>query len=262
MAEPRLTWTALGGNASAAQVLVVGPSLGTDVAALWGATAERLADRFQVVGWDLPGHGRSAPTTRPFSVDDLATEVREAVEPLAAGRSAAYAGVSLGGGVGLALAVEPGALRHVTCIAGAASIGTPQGWHERAALVRRDGTAAVVAGSLERGIAAGFVARHASTADHLLSGLRAADDESYARACEALADLDLHARLAAAAVPLVVAAGEHDVVIPPDVAARTVAATPHAVLEVLAGCGHLPPAEVPVAVAQLLRTHLQEDHRG
>lgn len=253
MPEPRLTTTQLAGDASSPRVLVVGPSLGTGVADLWGATASLLADGFQVVGWDLPGHGRSAPATQGFSVGELAAAVRTAADGVVDGRPAAYAGVSLGGGVGLALAVEPGVFSHVACIAGAAAVGTVQAWRERADLVRRAGTAAVVAGSGDRWFAPGFAAREPAVVDRLLTALRTVDDESYALACEALAGMDLHDRLAAAAVPVLLAPGEHDVVVPPDLATRTAAAAPGAVVEVLPGCGHLPPAEAPAAVARMLR---------
>ena len=54
MAE--LTATGLAGSARATEVLIAGPSLGTSVEALWTRCAAMLS--FEVVGWDLPGHGR------------------------------------------------------------------------------------------------------------------------------------------------------------------------------------------------------------
>ena len=50
-------------------------------------------------------------------------------------------------------------------------------------------------------------------------------------------------------------------VVPPDVAARTAAAAAGGVLEVLPGCGHLPPAEAPAAVADAPHP-LEETTRG
>jgi pimeloyl-ACP methyl ester carboxylesterase len=49
-------------------------------------------------------------------------------------------------------------------------------------------------------------------------------------------------------VPLLVAAGQHDPVVPPG-QARSVASD---AFTVIPGCGHLPPAEDPAAVADLL----------
>lgn len=264
MAEPRLTFTRLAGRPEAAEVLVVGPSLGTSVAALWEAAARRLADRFEVIGWDLPGHGRSEPAAAPFTVADLAGAVRRVAEEAIGGadRTASYAGVSLGGAVALQLAVDPGVFRQVTCLAGAAAIGEPGMWRERAALVRRAGTPVMVASSAQRWFAPGFLERHPASGNRLLLTLSDADKESYALACEALAGFQLLSRLGETKVPLLVAAGAHDVVVPPDVARRTADAAPGASFEIVDGCGHLPPAEAPDLVATMLRAYVKEPAHG
>src|SRR5262245_8264003 len=79
MGDISITTTRLAGEQHADDVLVVGPSLGTAVDVLWGACAEQLGERFEVVGWDLPGHGQSPPTATHFSVADLATAVRHLI---------------------------------------------------------------------------------------------------------------------------------------------------------------------------------------
>src|SRR5262245_44113221 len=61
VADPDLAFTRLAGEPGRGDLLVVGPSLGTSVDVLWQAAADLLGERFEVVGWDLPGHGRSAP---------------------------------------------------------------------------------------------------------------------------------------------------------------------------------------------------------
>jgi pimeloyl-ACP methyl ester carboxylesterase len=58
-----------------------------------------------------------------------------------------------------------------------------------------------------------------------------------------------------ARVPVLVGPGELDVVVGPEMAAGTTAeAAATATLHVFEGCGHLPPAEDPGAVAAALRT--------
>lgn len=59
------------------QLLVVGPSLGTGVVALWDGCAQVVSDRAEVdvLGWDLPGHGDGEPFDEPFSLEDLASAV-------------------------------------------------------------------------------------------------------------------------------------------------------------------------------------------
>ena len=257
MAE--LTYTRLAGDADAPMLLVVGPSLGTDVATLWAGTARRLGPGVEVVGWDLPGHGRSPAATGPFTVADLADAVRTRAAELAAGRPAAYAGVSVGGAVGFLLAADPGPVGRVATLASAPRLGEPAAWHERADLVRRAGTSAVVEGSAQRWFAPGFLERDPATGNTLLLRLREVDDASYAFTCEALAGYDARPLLPRVALPLLVVAGEHDPVVPPDLAAAAAAGVAGARLAVLPGVAHLPPAEDPGAVAALLSTHLFDE---
>ena len=112
-----ITTTRLTGSSPAAEVLVVGPALGTAVEALWGQCAAMLP--FEVVGWDLPGHGRSRPAAEAFSMPGLADAVRDLAQAVASGRAAWYAGVSLGGAVGLELTLDPGAFGAVAVLASA-----------------------------------------------------------------------------------------------------------------------------------------------
>jgi pimeloyl-ACP methyl ester carboxylesterase len=228
-----LAATRLAGQPGVGDLLVVGPSLGTSVEALWGQCAKLLGD-YEVIGWDLPGHGRSRPASAPFTIADLASAVREIPQ----GRDAWYAGISVGGAVGLQLAMESEPFRAVAALATAPKIGEAQAWYERAELVRRAGTGVMVSGSAERWFAPGFTDRQPEIAGALLTSLLDADPGSYALVCDALAEFDL--RDHDAKLPLLMAVGEHDPVVP-------------AAGVELAGCGHLPAAEDPQAVAMLLR---------
>src|SRR6202050_2362234 len=125
-----VTATRLAGSSQAAGVLIVGPSLGTSGEALWGRCAARLP--FEVIGWDLPGHGRSGPVFEAFSVANLADAVRDLAQTVARGRDAWYAGVSLGGAVGLELTLDPGQFGAVAVLASAPKIGAADAWQDRA----------------------------------------------------------------------------------------------------------------------------------
>jgi pimeloyl-ACP methyl ester carboxylesterase len=56
--------------------------------------------------------------------------------------------------------------------------------------------------------------------------------------------------------------GEHDVVVPPDAAREVADALPGSALRVAAGTAHLPPAEDPSGVADILLTFLEEAADG
>ena len=141
---------------------MVGPSLGTSVEALWSACAAELAGEYDVVGWDLPGHGRSRPVTEAFTVAELAAGVLALADGTLRARGTpaapfAYAGDSLGGAVGLQLLLDaPRRVAEATLIATGGRIATPESWRERASLVRSSGTRALVDSTPARWFAPGF----------------------------------------------------------------------------------------------------------
>lgn len=237
-------------------LLVLTSSLGTS-SQVWDQVVDLLGDAAEVVAVDHPGHGASAPTSDPLTVEDLAAGVLAALdaEPDLAGRPFTAAGLSLGGAVTLQLLLDaPDRVRAGAVVGSSARIGEPTAWEERAALVRRDGTAVMVEGSRERWFAPGN--RGTDVAESLLEGLPAVDDESYARCCEALGRFDVRDRLGEIGAPLVVVSGQEDPVAPPE-AGALVAARGHGRHVVLAGVGHLAPAESPAAVAAELRDLLR-----
>ena len=238
-------------------LLVVGPSLGTAGEVIWGPCAE-LLDGFEVVTWDLPGHGHSAAADGPFTVEDLAAAVVAAVAPVLAARGTPgaafdYAGDSIGGAVGLALLLgHADRVGAVTLACTGARIGTEQSWRERAELVRSEGLAPVVDTTPARWFGPGFADREPARAEALLQSLAAADAESYALACEALADFDVRDRLGEITRPVLAVAGAHDVATPAEGLREVVEAVPGSRLAVLDAVAHLAPAEAPDVVAALI----------
>ncbi|MFI5708364.1 alpha/beta fold hydrolase [Kribbella sp. NPDC051620] len=256
MAEVRRTVAGLGwvgAPRTGGELLVVGPSLGTSVEALWGACADRLGGRFDVLGWELPGHRSGVPATAPFTVEELAAQVVAGVNELWGPGAFRYAGDSLGGAVGLVLLVDhPDRVSAATLACTSARFGAPRMWRERAALVRAEGTEAVVKGSRERWFSPGFADREPAAVEALIDALRAVDDESYALACEALAEFDLRQRLPRIDRPLALIAGRDDVATPVADAQRIVNAVPGARLTILDDVAHLAPIEAPDRVAAIL----------
>ncbi|MEU4420192.1 4-carboxymuconolactone decarboxylase [Actinoplanes sp. NPDC024001] len=240
-------------------LLLLGSSVGTSVDSLWARCAERLYGRYHVVGFDLPGHGRSAPAPGPFSIADLAREVVALADRIRPGTSFLYAGDSIGGAIGLHLLLDfPERVTAAALLCTGAKIGESAMWHDRAALVRAEGTAVVVAGSIDRWFAPGFPERSPEITEPLLGALRATDDHSYAYACEALAAFDVRDRLAEIAAPVLAVAGAADKPTPPEGLAAIADGVLHGRLVVLDGVAHLAPAESPEVVAFLLDQHFDE----
>ncbi|MCT7660273.1 bifunctional 3-oxoadipate enol-lactonase/4-carboxymuconolactone decarboxylase PcaDC [Mycobacterium deserti] len=239
------------GGPSDAPLILLGPSLGTSAATLWGGVADRLTARARLIGWDLPGHGRSGPADA-FTIADLAAAVLALADRLGA-ETFHYAGDSVGGAVGLQLALDaPHRVSSATLLCTGAVIGTPDGWHERSAAVRAGGIAPMVAAAPERWFAPGFVERRPGVAAALLDGLSHTDPECYAKTCEALADFDVVQRLPEIVTPVLAVAGRDDVPTPPESLQRIASEVTDGELVVLDGVGHLAPAEAPDRVAALV----------
>lgn len=266
-ATPQLTPTLLTGSAEELSsgkrpVLVVGPSLGTSVSALWSPALPQLAQHFTVIGWDLPGHGDSPASSAPFTIDQLA----DAVETMVSAQAAAaglradhrlfFAGVSISGAVSLTLARrKQGLFSSFAVICSAAKIGEPQAWLDRADLVAEAGTPTMVEGSAQRWFAEGFIGEHPEISTALLHSLQHTDRHSYAHACFGLSQFDLRQQLGEITQPVLALAGAHDTVCPPAEAQFIAESVPGARAQVLPAVAHLAPAEDPESTADLLKEH-------
>ncbi|WP_329291777.1 bifunctional 3-oxoadipate enol-lactonase/4-carboxymuconolactone decarboxylase PcaDC [Streptomyces sp. NBC_01455] len=237
-------------GASTAPPLLLGPSLGTSTA-LWDEVAPELSLTHRVVRWDLPGHGGSpANLIGPgATVADLAALVLALADALGVDRFA-YAGVSLGGAVGLHLAVHhPDRVAALAVICSSAHFNGAGPWQERARTVRREGLAALAESANSRWFTAGF------GVPRLIEDQRTADPEAYAACCDALAAFDLRDRLSSITASTLLVAGREDPATPPAHLREIADAVPGASLTEIAGASHLAPAERPEAVTAALRGH-------
>lgn len=189
--------------------LVLSNSLGTDLS-MWDAQVKALAADFFVVRYDTRGHGQSASGSAPFGIERLGQDVVALLDHLDVAR-AAFCGISMGGLTGQWLGIhQPQRLSKLVLANTAARIGSADAWLARAALVRRDGMAAVANGAAARWFTPSFIEREADTVACMLAILREQDAGGYAACCEALAQADLRATVGAITVPTLIIAGEHD----------------------------------------------------
>ncbi|MEV6105326.1 3-oxoadipate enol-lactonase [Streptomyces sp. NPDC051940] len=243
---------------AAAPPLLLGPSLGTTLA-VWEAQVPALAREHRVIRYDLPGHGGSAagllPGTEPgrTTVADLAALVLDLADALGLERFG-YAGISLGGAVGTWLAAHhPHRVEALAVVCSAARFGTPALWHERAALVRAQGTGPVADGAIGRWFTPAFATRIEALA--LADDVRAADPRAYAACCDALAAFDVTGDLPRITARTLVVAGREDVATPVDRARELADGIPGAGLVEIARAGHLAAVERPEPVRAALLGH-------
>ncbi|HET8962032.1 MAG TPA: 4-carboxymuconolactone decarboxylase [Nocardioides sp.] len=265
---PAITAARLTGAGHRAELplLVLGPSLGTSATTLWSACAAHLTDAFDVVAWDLPGHGhnRSVPE-EPFTIAELAAGVLEVVDTLLeqrgeTGGGFAYAGDSVGGAVGLQLLLDvPDRVESAVLLCTGARIGDQEMWSQRIGQVRGSGTSALVGASTQRWFGPGFLDREPERGSALLHALQEADDGGYCQVCGALADFDVRDRLAEIGTPVLAVAGTADVATPTDGLRAIAEGVKDGRLVELDGVAHLAPAEEPEVVARLIRHHVLDE---
>jgi 3-oxoadipate enol-lactonase len=237
-------------GSSEAPVLVLGPSLGTTLH-MWDPQVAALARRFRVVRYDHLGHGGSPVPAGPYTVDRLADEVLGVIDSLHVDRFR-YAGLSLGGMVGMAIAARaPDRVERLALLCTSAYLPPAQGWFDRATTVRAHGTASITEASLGRWFTPSFTDRGPYAA--MLASI---PDDGYAACCYAIGDMDLRPVLGKITAPTLVIAGSADPATPPEhgrVIADAVADARLAIVD----AAHLANVERSAEVTTLLLNHLE-----
>jgi 3-oxoadipate enol-lactonase len=183
--------------------------LGTTTA-MWSAQLDAVPGSR---AFDLPGHGAAPPPDGPVSIESIAHGVLAA-----APERFAFCGLSIGGMVGMWLGANAAArVERLVLACTGPKLGDREGYHERAALVRREGTRVVVDGARERWFTAPF--RESPQAQRIVDDLLGVSREGYAACCEAVGDFDFRGDVGRIAVPTLVLYGRDDVMTPPDVRA-------------------------------------------
>ncbi|MGE8317443.1 MAG: 3-oxoadipate enol-lactonase [Comamonas sp.] len=234
-----------------APALILSNSLGTTLE-MWDPQVEMLSKAYRLVRYDTRGHGGSPVTAGPYSFDDLGQDVLAVLDALEI-EQAAFCGISMGGHTGLWLGIHAGPRFNAIAVCNsAARIGSEQAWHERAAMVRRDGAAgmqALAASAPGRWFTEGFIQAQPAAVQRVQDGLARLAPEGYAACCDALAASDLRSGLGRIATPTLLLAGASDPVTTVADAEAMQAGIPESQLAVVPA-SHLSNLEAPQAFEQ------------
>jgi 3-oxoadipate enol-lactonase len=234
---------------------VLSSSLGT-TQALWERQLPELESQYRVLTYDHPGHGASPLPEQPCTVESLARGLLELLDALELER-VSLCGVSLGGMVGIALALEaPQRVDRLVLACTSAYLGPRNGWLERASIVRAEGMQAIVPTVVARWFTEGA---DPETVARFRAQLGATAPEGYARCCEAIGAWDARERLAAIAAPTLVVAGADDPATPLEHAELIAERVPGARLCVLERAAHLANVERAPAFTAAALEHLGQE---
>ena len=241
------------GPADAPAILLL-HSLGAS-AAIWDPILPALTD-FRVIRPDMRGHGHTAATPGPYTIDLLAHDALAVLQQLGIDR-VAVVGLSIGGLIAQQLAhLAPNRVAALVLMDTALAIPPASLWSERAATARASGMAALADGILPRWVTP---AAPPHTVDGLRQMILGTQPEGYAACCEAIAAADFHTQSGNIGAPTLVIVGAEDPSTP-IAAAETLSRTiPGARLQVIPNASHIPTAEQPAAIAGALIRFLTPD---
>lgn len=261
MRQVKLVSSLDGPSGDEAPVLVLGNPIGT-TRDVWSHQVPVLSRYFRVLRFEARGHGalgaQSPTPPGPYTMAELGTDVLAMLNEYGFTR-VGYAGVSLGGMIGLWLAANtPERIASLAvCCAALTPLPSAQSWHERAALVRSDGMAALADTVVPRWFTPSFLSRSPGEVAAVVAMLQGTSPEGYAGCGEAIASMDLRPLLGSVRTPTLVLSGAEDPAAPPSVGAATALGIPGSRLTVVQAASHFAHYEKPGPVTDALLGHFR-----
>ena len=238
-----------------APVVVLGNSLGT-TRELWEPQVGALGGRFRLLRYEHRGHGGSPAPPGPYALADLAADVLQLLDDFGIA-AASYCGISLGGMIGMWLAVHaPEQIDALGLCCTSAHLPPAGFWTDRAAHALAAGMASLAEPVVGRWFTPAFRARDPATVARFVTTVAGLDPQGYAGCCEAIAAMDQRSSLGRISAPTLVIAGAEDPATPPWHGARIASAVGRSRLRVIRGGSHLANVSQPGEVAAALLAHL------
>lgn len=229
---------------------------------MWNAQVDALAKRYDVIAYDMLGHGESALPAEDAVLDDFADQLAALLDHLGLTR-AAVVGFSMGGLVARAFA-----LRHPTRLTGMVVLssvferdtGQRASILQRLAQVRNQGPSANVDTALERWFSPAFRAAHPETISTIHAIICDNHPQGYYRSYSLFGTQDCFGadRLATIRMPVLIVTGELDPGSTPRMAEALAERLPYAEVHIIPGQRHMVPIEDPDSVNALVMRFLAD----
>jgi 3-oxoadipate enol-lactonase/4-carboxymuconolactone decarboxylase len=209
-------------GAAGRPVVVLSHSLGLDHG-MWDPQAADLEPHFQVLRYDLRGHGASDAPAGEYGIELLAKDAL-AIADAAGVTTFAFCGLSIGGMVAQWLGAHaPDRLTHLVLANTTLRMADPSVMETRRKTVLAEGMTAVTDAALRRFFSAPAVEADAPHVASARRTLLATDPGGYAGCCAAVRDLDQAALLGSIRTPTLVISGDLDESMPWDGHGRVLA---------------------------------------
>lgn len=217
-----------------APMLILSNALGTDME-LWQPQLSALSPHYRLLRYNLRGQGGTPLPLSQLTLRSLGGDVLTLMDHLGVAE-ASFCGIGLGALIGMWLnRHHPQRLSQLIVVSGAARIGRPQEWINRAQRVRREGVSAEAAAAPARWFTHAWRQHHPLLVTEMIASLDVANPAGYAACCEVLASADLLSDLPLMPRPMLVISATEDSVTPPDEGRLIASRAPDATLVSLAG---------------------------
>ncbi|MBK9022312.1 MAG: 3-oxoadipate enol-lactonase [Sulfuritalea sp.] len=226
---------------------------------MWDALAVALAPTFTVLRYDTRGHGGTSAPEGAYSFDQLTADLTGLLDTLEIARTH-FVGLSMGGMIGQLFALAAPQRLERLVIANSTSRIPPEAgplWDERIAIVRAQGCAGVVEGTLGRWFTPGFRSAQPLEAARIAKLIADTPAAGYIGCAGAIRALDITARIGAIRAPTLVIAGADDPGTPPAMSEVIASTIPGARLEIIPSASHLSCIEQPESFNRLVASFLK-----
>ncbi len=207
---------------------------------MWKFQVPPLTDAgYRVLRYDGRGHGQSASSPGPYSMEMLAADAVGLIDFLGLDK-VHFCGISLGGMVGQRLGAYHGdRLSSLILCATASCIPFPEIWDERIEAARRGGMAALVDATLDRWFTPDGRRRLQREIGEIRTAILNTSVEGYCGCCRAIRGMDLREAIRNISVRTLIVVGEQDQGTPVSEAEFIGGRIASSVLTVIPGTAHL-----------------------
>ena len=247
-----------------APVVCITHSLASDGGSWAEQVPPLLQAGFRVLRLDMRGHGGSDPVAGDYTMQQLAGDVAAVLGALGIPR-VHYIGLSIGGMIGQAFAIEHGAklISAMWCDTLPASpSGAAALWDERMNTVRQANSLEPLADStVERWFTDAFKTKNPRRWKQIRDTVAATTPAGYLGCSAAIMNFDFTGRLSSVGVPVLVVCGAEDPGTPAGENRRLAGLVPQGRYEEIPGMRHFPNVEAPNAFNRIMMSWLEEQRQ-
>lgn len=243
--------------------LVLIHGVGLD-ATMWQAQVEALSAQFDVIAYDMLGHGDSPLPGENDGLDAYAQQLTQLLDHLAIER-ACVLGFSMGGLVARAFALQaPSRLEALVILSSVFERNEEQksGVYTRIQQVREQGPSANIEGALKRWFSPAYHDANPDVIASIYQTVCQNDPQGYYRSYLLFGTQDNYGndRLAEISIPVLIATGELDPGSTPEMASQLALKLPNAEVHIFPGQRHMVPVESADMVNRLIQIFLAKAH--